>query len=460
MRRLQFGLLILGLLICAPAFAGNLQPAKPTQDDARSRQVLLVSIDGLLPDYYLRARELGIDLPTLARLRSAGSSAERVTTVCPSLTYPAHTTMATGCYPARHGIVSNTRLDAGLNPVWFFESASIRVPALWDVLKQHGLRCGGVSWPVSVGARMDVIYPESHQDPPGTTWFDLARSLSTPGLLDDVVTEMGGFGSTENRNPSRRDDFAIQVARHMLMHERPDLLMLHLVEVDYAQHATGPYSPESLAAMVRTDQRLGSLISLLRWDGDSLADTVIVAGDHGSSPIHTAIQPNVLLRESGLLSTGPGGEIKQWSAICHRGAIYLGKGTEGALGDRVVRIFQELSEGRYRGLFRVVLRDELKASGADTGPLMLIEAAEGYAVSDALLTTEFLVATGRRGAHGYLPDHPGMDTGLIMSGSGIRPGIVVPRARLVDIAPTVARLLGCEMPASDGVPIVGVLSGE
>ena len=48
-------------------------------------------------------------------------------------------------------------------------------------------------------------------------------------------------------------------------------------------------------------------------------------------------------------------------------------------------------------------------------------------------------------------------TGLILSGAGVRRGVVVPVARQVDIAPTVARLLGLKMEDVDGTAMVGVL---
>ena len=71
----------------------------------------------------------------------------------------------------------------------------------------------------------------------------------------------------------------------------------------------------------------------------------------------------------------------------------------------------------------------------------------------------FLVASTRHGDHGYLPDSPAMHTGLIAAGAGIAQGLAIPRARQIDIAPTVARLLGFELPQAEGVPMVGMLAG-
>jgi hypothetical protein len=51
-----------------------------------------------------------------------------------------------------------------------------------------------------------------------------------------------------------------------------------------------------------------------------------------------------------------------------------------------------------------------------------------------------------------------MRTGLILAGAGVRRGVPLPLVRQVDLAPTMARLLGFEMPDADGVALVGVLA--
>ena len=49
---------------------------------------------------------------------------------------------------------------------------------------------------------------------------------------------------------------------------------------------------------------------------------------------------------------------------------------------------------------------------------------------------------------------------LIAAGAGIRAGVPLPLVRQIDIAPTLASLLGLEMPSADGVPLVGLLAGD
>jgi hypothetical protein len=129
---------------------------------------------------------------------------------------------------------------------------------------------------------------------------------------------------------------------------------------------------------------------------------------------------------------------------------------DAALARRVETLFLDLANGRYQGLFRVVGREAIARLGGDPDALLIIEPIEGYTTA-AGVSGGFLVASNRRGDHGFLPTEPGMYTGLVISGAGVLQGIAVPLTRQIDIAPTAARLLGLELSEADGVPIMGVL---
>ena len=78
---------------------------------AQAAPVVLISVDGMLPAYYLEADKLGLQIPTLRALMKEGVHATGATSVMPSVTFPAHTTMITGVNPARHGITNNSIFD-------------------------------------------------------------------------------------------------------------------------------------------------------------------------------------------------------------------------------------------------------------------------------------------------------------------------------------------------------------
>ena len=81
----------------------------PSRPAAPVRHAIVVSVDGMRPDVYQRPEALGLRVPTLRRLAAEGVRA-RVQGVLPSVTYPSHTTLATGVPPRLHGIDGN-RVD-------------------------------------------------------------------------------------------------------------------------------------------------------------------------------------------------------------------------------------------------------------------------------------------------------------------------------------------------------------
>ncbi|HJS58548.1 MAG TPA: alkaline phosphatase family protein, partial [Vicinamibacteria bacterium] len=94
-----------GIVLLLSCPAGNVLAVEQPET------VLLVSIDGLRPDYVLEADRYGLKVPNLRRLLAEGAHASAMIGVLPSVTYPSHTTMVTGVSPARHGIFANTTFD-------------------------------------------------------------------------------------------------------------------------------------------------------------------------------------------------------------------------------------------------------------------------------------------------------------------------------------------------------------
>jgi len=448
------GLFVAGLLASAGPALAQVPSSPPRVTD----HVVLISIDGFRPAVYLDPQGEGVLLPNLTALREAGSSGDGVVVTYPSMTYPSHTSIVTGVSPARHGIITNTILDPEHGSrLWFYENQAVRVPSLWDVAREHGLKTAGVSWPVSVGARMDVIYPESNQVPDDSTWLVRARKDSTPGLVDAVVSDLGGFGERDNLVPEKRDRFATAAAVRIIKTEKPNLLVIHLMQTDSAQHADGPGSPAARVAYQRVDAHIGEIVRATEDAGIRAKTTFIITGDHGFSRVHSLFQPNVVLREAGLIKTDPKGTITEWQAVLHGMAIVGRDDLPPEVANRVIGLFEKLAATAYKGLFRVVTRQELDERGAYPGALMFFEPAEGYYLSEGFAQNSFLVGTTRRGAHGFLPTEPRMFTGLIASGAGVRAGVPLPSVRQIDIAPTVAALLGFSMPDIEGVPLAGLI---
>ena len=98
------------------------------------------------------------------------------------------------------------------------------------------------------------------------------------------------------------------------------------------------------------------------------------------------------------------------------------------------------------GISRLYTREELDSMHAVSGPLFAAEAAEGVVFSDALDEEKREAAT-----HGF---GPGRDADLCLFavyGKGIRQGYEIPAMKMRDVGPTIAGLMGLDLPQADGI---------
>src|ERR1700761_3732345 len=160
---------------------------------ATAAPVLMISIDGLRPADVLEADKRGIKVPTLSRLAAAGLYATGVRNALPTVTYPNHTTLITGVWPARHGIANNQTFDPLQKNLggWYWYTRDIKVRTLWDAVHAAHGRVASLSWPVSVGAAsIDFDLPEYWRalNPDD---LKLVRALATPGLGGQLEKDTG-----------------------------------------------------------------------------------------------------------------------------------------------------------------------------------------------------------------------------------------------------------------------------
>ncbi|MBW3534145.1 MAG: alkaline phosphatase family protein [Gemmatimonadetes bacterium] len=238
------------LAIAAPAAppAASAQAARPAD------HVVLVSVDGLRPGFYLEERW---PAPMMQRMAREGAHARKVRGVTPTVTYPSHTTLVTGALPARHGIPHNRPFEpGGPTGLWYMESDSVRVPALWDAVRASGGTSAGISWPVSAGAAIDYNIPEfwsvsgREGDLTGPAAHAAAlRSRTTPpGLLEEIEdAALGAFPAFYWGSNRSREDAVGAMAGHLLERHRPTLGVVRTVrngpDLQFAGHVQ--YDPES-----------------------------------------------------------------------------------------------------------------------------------------------------------------------------------------------------------------------
>lgn len=420
--------------------------------------VVLVSVDGLRPEFYLERRW---PAPNLQEMAADGARADAVRGVVPTVTYPSHTTMITGALPARHGIPYNTPFEpGGQTGRWYWYADSITAPTLWDAVRASGGTTAGVSWPVSVGAAVDWLIPEIWPLEEGVDPIRPIREHARPeGLLEEIEREATGRLTAANFTLEHmtRDDKAGAMAAYLLERHRPAFLAVHLVETDHFQHDHGREHPTVRRAVGAVDRAIGQIREAAERAGIIDRTAFVVTGDHGFVDTHTLLAPNAWLVEAGLHD--PDRRPGAWRAAFHPAGgsayLHLADPDDRETLEAVRGLLSELPRP-IRRLFRVVERDELERRGAAPGAALALDASPGIAFSGSPRPPARRPASG--GTHGHLPDTPLIHTGFVAWGAGIRPGTVVHRMGLEDIAPLVAALLGLDFPTPDGTFYPGLLA--
>jgi Type I phosphodiesterase / nucleotide pyrophosphatase len=412
--------------------------------------LLLVSIDGLRPDYVTEADRYGAAVPNLRRLMAEGAHASGVAGVLPTVTYPSHTTIVTGVSPARHGIVANTPFDPlGQNlDGWFWYAEDIRVETLWDAAAKAGLVTSSVEWPATAGARITYNFPQYWR---GKNPEDdkLYRLLATPGLLREAEAAIGPYPPSYEwtvESDRRRAAFSA----FLLARKKPRLHLCYFAALDEEEHESGPASPAVLQALAEIDRLVGELRTAAERNGPAV---VAVVSDHGFRKTDREVHLNELLREQGLLWLDGRGRVTAWRAAAWNAggsaAIVL-RDPSDEEARRVTRgLLERVSADPSSGIARVLEGAEIERRGGFPDVAFVVGLAPNARIGNGL-EPPAIRAGPVRGTHGMLPDDPEMDSAFFLAGPGVPRGLDLGRIDMRDIAPTLAGRLSLKLPAAEG----------
>jgi predicted AlkP superfamily pyrophosphatase or phosphodiesterase len=418
----------LALAACASSLAA------PTP----ARRVVVISIDGLMPDAYLSPDAHGLAVPTLRALVAGGASG-RVRGVMPTVTYPSHTTLVTGVPPSVHGITTNKPLDVlGKNfDGWRWYAEDIAVPTIYGALEAEHRKAALVVWPVTVGAHASVVVPE-YWRAGGPDDQKLLRALSTPGVLDEVARAYPDLWKALTP-PDIKNASQLAIARHVLATRHPELLMVHVFETDDAQHEHGPWSAEAIAAIEAADRELATLLADLKRAPEWPNTILVVVSDHGFAPIAHEIRLPALFAAHKLVRD----DSADVGVIASGGTAFVYVLDSRRAGD-VDAAVRELGDR----VARRIGHDELVAMGGDPKASFALVAAPGYGFSDKRVG-DVVVETAPRGTHGWPPDDPAMAASFVAFGPAV-PHVALGSIDMLDIAPTLACWLRVPLPSARG----------
>jgi predicted AlkP superfamily phosphohydrolase/phosphomutase len=424
---------------------------------AEGRALLLVSIDGLRPDYVLEADKHGLKVPNLGGLAREGSFARGVRGVLPTATYPSHTAIITGAAPARHGIVANHPFGHVVKDldVWYYYAEDIRVPTLWDAAVQAGYVTGSVSWPVTVGA-------------PGIRWnipeyaltrtpedVKITRGASTPGLMAGLEKKAGPY-LTEVSDAVKRDWARTRYAVEIIRQKHTRFITVHLAASDNLQHRNGPFAKPVLPAVEEIDRMIGEMRDAIRAEDPRAA--VCVVSDHGFAPVTKVLWLDAIFVKEGLMTlkgqdtTVEKAGLTDWVAQpWHAGgsaAIVLKNPNDAAARERVKTLLDRLAAEPANGIAAILDEKAIREMGGAPTATYWVTMRAGFMLSPTLQPSIVSVVSAR-GAHGHAPTLPEVAATFMIAGEGIAAGRDLGMIDMRSIAPTLARVMGVPFPSAE-----------
>lgn len=384
------------------------EDSDPVGSGGSGETVLLVSLDGFRRDYLERA-----DTPVLDRLAAEGVLSDGFVPAFPSKTFPNHYSIATGLYPAHHGIVGNRFWDPELGEFEMMDLADNTDPRFW------------LGEPIWITAEKEGV--------PAATMFWTGSEVDYDGLHPTYRVAYDGSISFEQRVDRVLYWLDLPEA------ERPRFITLYFSQPDHEGHIYGASSVQVINAVEDMDGVLGQLVDGL--EDRALLDRVnlFIVSDHGMADTGSdrLVFVDDIVDLDGVYADNWG----PWTPLRPP------SGTEAA--------------------FAAALADIPHATCAVTNDL---PARLHYSGSDRIAPVHCIAEVGwslttrawhadypdwhEGGTHGYDPKDTEMHGILIARGPALRSGLTVPLFENVHLYGLMAHILGATPADNDGDPAV------
>lgn len=380
------------------------------------RKMVLVSLDAMFePDW---ARYSG---SWLGDWLAQAAVCTQVKTVFPALTYPAHTTLITGCQPAQHGIGQNQPFQPDTPAdmrAWYWEESQVQRETLFQAVKRQGGRCASILWPVTGKSKaIKWNFPEVLALPGENQVLKMLQYGTAPWILHMELKHGRERISTHEPHLS---DYAVTLACDVIKAHQPELTAVHLVDVDEMRHHHGVNSAEAQAGMQRMERRVQAIWNTIQQIPGMEDALLVLVSDHGQADVNRTVELEPALKKAGIDAQVQSNGM----------SAYLFT-TQAA---QAQAFFQH--HGAEMGVSAVYDKEKLAEFGCIPSVDLAVEAAPGVVFADGLPQAKREKAT-----HGFGPGHPAENCLLAVRGRGIQPANLPPMP-MCSVAPMLAEYMG------------------
>ena len=416
---------------------------------SRARRAILIVCDGLGAEWVSEAHT-----PTLARLRARHRHANDHRAVFPSVTRVSAASIATGCFPGRHGLEGNQMalVEAGRITVH-----NVGAPSFRQTMRRVTGRTLHVPTMAERLAKSGGQVAYSNVSPGAAYFLD-------PDHFGTVLHRAGSFGpggasltGDAHLDVSHDLEGDIEMTRRFCEEVVPSdgfrLAILWLANPDLTLHHDPLGSPEHIHALEVTDRLVAQVIATVEAHEDRFDTLLAVGSDHGHETIGRSVHIGNWLAGNGLeaeLNEARIGVASQGTSAL----IYATGPARAAVADLLPKMREEPWAGS------ILTGEALAATGLTADALVAAVDTTRHDESNpfGVTGTRWLVEDGEGtpeigcGHHGGLgPAETRPFLTLIHPefgrGEAGRP------TSLVDIAPTILRYLSEPAADMDGTPI-------
>ncbi|PWN05588.1 ectonucleotide pyrophosphatase/phosphodiesterase [Rhodohalobacter mucosus] len=376
----------------------------PERQAFEDQKVLLISIDGFMPDYFT-----DFDTPALDRLASSGVLADHMIPVFPTKTFPNHYSIVTGLYTENTGVIANNMYDpvmdarfslgnrdAVSNGEWYGGEP------IWVTAETQGVSTATMFWPGSE-AEINGVRP--------TRWMPYDDDMPYKARVDTIVSWLQVDDDTE-----------------------PRFLTLYFSKVDSYGHRYGTESDSVRAAVREVDGHIGYLLDEIERIGADDELNIIITSDHGMADLSS---DRVIVLDD--IIDMDKVNVIDWTPVA------MIQPLEGEKEN----VYQQLKEAENN--YSVYKKEEIPAvyhiKNSIRVPEIMMIADVGYTIT----TNEYMVTRDITGAtHGYDHRAPEMRSFFLAFGPALRQGFVSGPFQSIHLYDMMAHLLDVNPAPNDG----------
>ena len=406
--------------------------------------------------------------PNFSRLFKERCEIGKVCTVYPSITYPAHMSIMTGCRPGKHGVITNLEFasDKGY-PAWHLYSDILQVEDIFAAAKRAGMTTGAIYWPVcGKNPNIDYLINEFffyENEPVEETFAAMGANEATLEIVRENMhrfpTAFGQVKGPLELNNSF-DDFIMGCMCSMIRKNQPDLLLVHNCWIDDLRHRNGVFNQFVTEGLDQTDEWLGRVIAALEDAGTYENTNFVLLSDHGQRDFARRLKFNLLLRRGGFIDVDEKGKITDWRALAQSNGmsatIFLKDPNDKVLEEELRAYLQGLADQCVWGFTQIHTEEEVRERYGMYGGFAFMVETDGYTSfsddwDEPLFKGADMTDSHRMGTatHGYHPE-TGPQPVFVARGPGFKAGAYIENAFVIDEAPTIARMFGDAMPQAEG----------